>query len=58
MRMMVSLKPRRGNDRNSPHTLANNVYETPNNEADPTDYSQESQPRTNSEPMTNSELIE
>ena len=40
-------------------TTPQHVYETPNNEADPTDPGQESQLPVNSAPMTNTtELIE
>lgn len=34
-------------------TTSQQVYETPNNQADPADLSQESQTPTDSEPMTN-----
>jgi hypothetical protein len=39
-------------------TTSQHVYETPNNQADPAELRQESQLPTNSEPMTNTELIE
>lgn len=58
MRVMVSLNLADIMTATRP-TTPQPMYETPNNEADPTDPNQESQLRVNSEPMTNTaELIE
>ena len=58
MRVMVSLNLADIMTATRPRT-SQQVYEKPNNQADPADLSQESQLPTNSEPMTNTtELIE
>ncbi len=58
MRVMVSLNLADIMTATRP-TTSQHVYETPNNEAEPTEPSQESQLPTDSEPMKNTtELIE
>jgi hypothetical protein len=57
MRVMVSLNL--ADIMTAIRPTTSHVYETPNNEADPTEPSQESQRPANSEPMKNTtELIE
>jgi hypothetical protein len=51
MRVLVSLNLADIMTATRPTTPPQHVYESPNQEADPTDHNQESQP-SNSEPMT------